>query len=731
MPTYTQAPTFGIVLALRTTSNVQVAARPGDLHTVIGSGFSQKYPFWCSQVPNNVVLLSNGIDPLQRWDSATGVLEAAGVPAPTDPVGGTILDGTASDNAAGALIYALCRFYDNYGNVSDLSPIGEGVGGYTTITSFRYDHVPLPTGPYASKVVGRQLLRNVPGEAQVFYVDIDTADLTGTTFTSHQSDDPTVGTLQAQTAVPILDGSGNILANTHGFPPSHKAVTAPYLGRVFATAEVTYGDGHVVVASYSDKVQGVGTSWPLNFAGRHLFISNPPGEYAIKSVDVVDQIITLTSVYNGPSDNFAIYGIRAAASEWRLIYYSPSNEPESWPPTYALSLQDDGDEITGLMQLGSFLYILEHKHIYRLTFLTDPAVDGAIFLSSRRGCLSQRLWVQAEATAYMFDELGVHAFSGGNSQPISDPIQDLWRDNSDSPLIINWNADTSLWSCSCNSQHTTVRFFVALTGSRYPRHALCYNYRNNRWWIEEYRRPVCSTGEMVIGTKSQTVAGLDANSLVALDVSYVDGSRGIVPTLTGTVTARSPCSLTDGAAKFTDEVVNMDVGLTMGRGKGQQRRIVAVTNDGTRLATETPWKIAPAVGDRYRIGAIKWQWKIGWFRLLDDATAQNARDVEVLYQPLDHGTCDVQLYYNRGRDPKTWSRDRGGLATIHAGDPRAEIDLTNPNARGIVRIEGHRDRNLGGELYVSPELDGFQHGTPIKIYRITLGGCSSEGGQGP
>jgi hypothetical protein len=722
---------LGLVLAMRTTSSVLVTANPGDLHTVIGSGFSQKYPFWCSQVPGGVALMSNGIDPMQRWDSSTGVLEVAGVPAPTEPVEGTILAGTASENAAGALIYALCRFYDNYGNVSDLSPIGQGVGGYTTITSFRYDNVPLPTGPSALKVVGRQLLRNVPGEAQVFYVDVDTVDLTGTTFTSNQSDDPTSGTLQAQTAVPILDGAGNILANTHGLPPSHKSVTAPYLGRVFATAEVVYGDGHVVVTSYSDQVRGVGTSWPLNFAGRHLFISNPPGEYAIKSVDIVNQVITLTSVYNGPSDNFAIYGIRAGSSEWRLIYYTPSNQAESWPATYALSLQDDGDEITGLMQLGSFLYILETKHIYRLTFLTDPAVDGAIFLSSRRGCLGQRMWVQAEATAYMFDELGVHAFSGGNSQPISDPIQDLWRDNSDSPLIINWNADTSLWSCSCNSQHTTVRFFVAMTGSRYPRHALCYNYRNNRWWIEEYRRPICSTEQMEIGTKTQTVAGLDANSIVALDVGYVDGSRGIVPTLTGHVAAVTPCSLTDDSAKFTDEVVNMDVSLTMGRGKGQQRRIVAVTDRGTRLALETPWNISPDVGDRYRIGAVKWQWKIGWFRLLDDATAQNARDIEVLYQPLDHGTCDVRLYYNRGDDPKTWSRDRDGLATIKAGDPRAEIDLTNPRARGLVRIEGHLERNLGGELYVSPEIDGFQHGVPIKIYRITLDGCIAEGGQGP
>jgi hypothetical protein len=714
---------LGIIFAMRTTSNIVVSANPGDLHTVIGSGFSQKYPFWCSQVPGSVAILSNGIDPMQRWDSATGVLEVAGVPAPATAVTGTVLTGNASALAAFAFIYAMCRFYDIYGNVSDLSPIGVGVGGYSTISGFRYDDVPLPTGPYASKVVGRQIMRNTPGQASVFFVDIDTVDLTNTTFQSNRDD----VNLTGQVAVPLLDTAGNALANTHGFPPSWKAVTAPYLGRVFATGEIIYNEGNVVVTSYSDQVQGVGTNWPVNFTGRHLFISDPPGEYEILSVDVANQVLTLGQVYNGPTNQFAIYGIRAPSEEWRLIYYTPSNDPESWPPTYALSLQDDGDEITGLMVLGSFLYILERKHIYRLTFLTDPAIDGAIFLSSKRGCLNQRMWVQAESTAYVFDELGVHAFSGGNSQPISDSIQDLWRDNSDSPLVINWNADTSLWSCSCNNQHTTVRFFVAMTGSRYPRHALCYNYRNNRWWIEEYLRPVCSTEQMDIGTKTQTVAGLDANSIVALDVGYIDGSRGIVPTLTGRVGGWSPCSLTDPAAKFTPEVVNMNVSLTMGRGKGQQRRIVAVTDNGTRLALETPWGVYPDPGDRYRIGPIKWQWKIGWFRLLDDAASQNARDIEVLYQPLDHGTCDVQLYYNRAGDAKVWSQDRRGTATVQAGDSRVEIDFTNPRARGVVRIEGHRERYLGGDLYVSPEIDGFQHGVPIKIYRITLSGCAAEG----
>lgn len=755
--THTEYCDLKLVFAIRATCNTVVAANTGDLNTVIGSGFSTKWPFWFTQVPNSVALMSNGIDPMQRWDSSTGIMEVAGVPPPLTELTLTI-GGTYSAQAIGALIYGFVRFYDNYGNFSDLSPVGTASYGVSvvepvdrTVTTIKsnpaviYGGAPnqitgtqaagagsttigiastaaKPTGPYASKVVGRQFLRNTPGQATTFYVDIDTRDLTSDTFSSYNDD----AFLQTQEAVPLLTSTGALLANTHGFPPSWKAVTASYLSRIFATAEQVYNVGNVIVTSGSTTVTGVGTTWPTNFNGRHLFISDPPGEYEIESVDVTNQTLTLSGAYNGPTDQFAIYGIRAPSNEWRLIYYTPAGEPESWPATFALSLQDDGDEITGLMQLGSFLYILEKRHIYRLTFLTDPAVDGAIFLSSRRGCLSQRLWVQAEATAYIFDQLGVHSFTGGNSVPISDPIQDLWRDNGQSPLVINWNADTSLWSCSYNATHTTIRFFVAMIGSRYPHHALCFNYRQNRWWIEEYPRPICSTTSMQIGSTTYTVAGTDSNNVVSLDVGYLDGTRGIVPTVAGFVDSATPCSLTDSSAAFTDEIVNLQVSITQGRAKGQSRRIIAVTDSGTRLALKTPWSILPDADDYYEVAAINWHWQPGWFRFLDDAESTNSRDVEVLFQPLDKGTADLEIFFNRSTTPRTWVTDRTGTATVVAGDPRVEIDLADEHGRGIFRMEGHKDRYIDGDIYMSPKLSGFQHREPVRIYRMTITGAAQE-----
>ena len=55
---------------------------------------------------------------------------------------------------------------------------GTWLAGISAIT---YTNIPVPTDP---KVVRRQILRNTDGEASVYYVDIDTTNLTSTTFTS-------------------------------------------------------------------------------------------------------------------------------------------------------------------------------------------------------------------------------------------------------------------------------------------------------------------------------------------------------------------------------------------------------------------------------------------------------------------------------------------------------------------------------------------------------------------
>ncbi len=775
------------------------------IRAVIRDDVSGRYPFNFATVPDGIVLLANGIDPMLRWDGQTLQIQLAGVPAPATAPDAVMASWTIDNTAVTTTTwsggqdgheqintvdtpnqdpyFAYVRFVDQYGNVSDLSPISavaqvhaifsdgssllipqeqppyppgipfvgfvsyfnsDGtrnhfetasefraimaangiplpVTGVTFLYVMAYGNVALPTGLGAEKVWRRQILRNTAGQASTFYVDIDTEDLTSESFLSPFQDDTA---LAGNEAVPLFDDTGAPLANIHGFPPSWKSSIVSHLGRVFTAVDGVYDEGHIQVTAGSTQVQGVGTAWPITMAGRALYVVGAREPYLIDSVDVVNQILTLDALYSDSSSIFAFYAIRPPAGEWRLVYYTPAGQPESWPPFYALSLQEDGDEITALMSLSSFLYIIERRHIYRFTFKDDPATDGAVFLSSQRGCLNQRCWVQAEDTAYLLDEQGIHAFTGGVSQPISEPIQDLFRDDSPSPLKVNWNADTRYWHAAYSEVHATVRFFVAMTGAVYPRHAICYSYREDRWWIEEYKRPICSSTRANVGI-ARVFCGLDHREMLALNVGWTDGLRDVGGTIRGTVGSSSATSLTDPTAHFTSDVANLAVFLVSGRGKGQWRRVTAVGS--TRLDLLTPWLISPRAGDEYIVGGIDFQWRAGWFRFADSTESDNARDVEMIFQPLAEGSMDLRLFYNHTEIPRPWSRDTDGSVSIREGDPVGIVDLTQENGRAIQRMEGHQELYVSGDQYVSPELSGVQAAKPIRIFRLTLNGVEQEG----
>ena len=88
--------------------------------------------------------------------------------------------------------------------------------------------------PQDARVVRRQILRNADGEESVFYVDVDTTDLTSATLSSTNTDDQ----LQAGIAVPLLDDTGSVLANLNGEPPNNK----PYI--LYHQNNVRFGRHH-------------------------------------------------------------------------------------------------------------------------------------------------------------------------------------------------------------------------------------------------------------------------------------------------------------------------------------------------------------------------------------------------------------------------------------------------------------------------------------------------------
>lgn len=597
---------------------------------------------------------------------------------------------------------------------------GTWISGISTIN---YSGVQSPTDP---AVVRRQILRNLDGEAITYYVDIDTTDLTSTAFSSTKTD----STLSAQESQAILDSSGLPLANLRFQPPSHKTSLASHLSRLFLAGQYDEQRGSAIVTNGSTSVQGVGTDWVSTLAGRFFYVVGANNNYQISSVDVVNQIITLSTTYNDTSDSFAIYAIRAAPAERRLVYYTPAGQPESWPPTQALQIQEDGDEITALMTRGSFMYILERRHIYKLTFQEDPAIDGAIFMSANRGCINNRCWALVDNDAYMLDEFGIHKFnSDGVIEPLSEAIGEIFRPGTIYKFGINWRASRYFFASVYRPQEV-VRWFVALEGDFLPRHALCFNYRLNRWWIERY--PFWVGGGVSGHINNQPHTFLSGESTKTYDIwnGTTDVADSGAGTVRGTATSSGINTLSDSSAAFLTSgigsVINAQVTIVDGTGKGQSRKVVSSTS--TKLTVDMPWTTSLDLTSVYQVGGVVWNWKSTWLRL-SVAEQMADRTVELLYLTAsnpctmdfrtrqDFGSPDIQKL-------GVTSKQGSGVRT-DLGLPDKVVDLTKQSGLVLIRVPGQKERFTDGRRYLQIELAGTTNKDLVAVFEVIVEGMAN------
>jgi hypothetical protein len=628
--------------------------------------------------------------------------------------------------------YAYVRFINDLDAPSNLSPISSNtliLEPTDYAYGIAYSNVPVST---QANVVRRQILRNTDGQAATFYVDVDTTDLTSTTFSSIQYDEA----LLSSEAVPLFTPAGVPLANSHGQPPTWKRVMSNHLGRMFMAVDRQYARGGVWVTKGSPLVQGLNTDWTTILAGRFLWVRGATQSYQILSVDPAAQVITLYDKYTDPTDPLGYYSIDPAPAEARLLYYTMPGQSESWPAINALSLQEDGDTITGLMEMGSFLFILESRHIYRFTFQTDPAVDGFIFLSANRGCVNNRCWVIAEGTCYMMDYSGIHGFDGSTSNTVSDPIQHLWRSEAAGPQI-NWTA-SELFFCVHSQDEQYIRWFVCLAGEEAPRHAICLSYKDSRsnavdakgarFWIEEYDRPITAGCAGTFDYRRRAYVAGDANRTYLGWQSTLEGIDPSAGVTRATAVGSSSCQLLDpvNAGAWPQNLAGQSVTIVSGRGEGQTRRIVA--QDANALYLLTDWQVLPDDTSIYQLGGIPWIWQSGWFRYAKDES-DNARRVEVIFDPtLESATLTLRIYRDFATDPVLWrttrkGKENEGFATV-AGSPDLLCEQKTPRGFAQVRMDGHKEMNLEGTRYISTELSGVAGKSPQTVFQVTIDGVT-------
>lgn len=670
--------------------------------------------------PEGVLLQADGIHLVQRWDGLLPDSEYAGVEAPTST---PVVVGAGTGTLTGTY-YIYLRYVDRDGNVSNLSPISTPVTVDEAAT-LNYSNLQTTTDP---KVVRRQVLRNTSGQTAVFYVDVDDALMIGSTLSSTKQD----GDLAAGEAVTLFHTDGRPLANAHYLPPDIKPFLAQHQDRIFLGGQLAYTQGSVAISQGSLTVQGQGTNWPSNFAGRFLYVDGASTPFEISSVSVSNQTLSLPEEWEDATVTQARYAILPAPAERRLIWYSGPGTPESWSPADVLFVPEDSDEITGLWSLDSWLHIAERRHIYRCTFKDDPGLDGAIFLAANRGLINHRCVVEVEGTAYLLDEAGIHTYNSESSEPISQAIQDLFspgpgleRSPGRDLLRIRWEFSEQ-FHASFAPAEGVIRWFVCLTGSPLPQHAICYELRRKAWWLEEYPWMVGASCQAVIEGVRSVVGGGPPGRVCVLGPGCLDGAGPFAGNLQGTVSSSTPLTLSDSGATFTEALVGCPVVLLDGVGKRQIRRISQVTS--TQLTLQTPWRIRPSVGDTYQLGGVPWRYATGWYRW-SDAEGEQPRYLELVHEPCqERTTLDARIYRDRAATPltsgSTFTRSVSAGFTTEKGEPDLVADLSRETGFALTRFDRQRELYLDGFRFVALELRGVTGRVPILLYSLTLGGAN-------
>jgi hypothetical protein len=152
-------------------------------------------------------------------------------------------------------------------------------------------------------------------------------------------------------------------------------------------------------------------------------------------------------------------------------------------------------------------------------------------------------------------------------------------------------------------------------------HAICYNYRQKRYWIEEYPTPISASCVATIGYR-RSLAGTEARRVLCLAEGALDGVEGGGdPARDRDVGHRRPRWSTRGPASPALEGAPVAIVDGLGPGADQRRRLQRRDRaDAPRRVGDDPRRDQRLPGRRDRL-----DWRSGWFRISDDQAREPPR----------------------------------------------------------------------------------------------------------
>lgn len=205
----------------------------------------------------------------------------------------------------------------------------------------------------------------------------------------------------------------------------------------------------------------------------------------------------------------AWYAVDTTGKRPNSLMFSEVDEPESVPASNELVVQEnvgEYDAVVALVPLGAQLLVAQTGHLYALNYVAQPVLDASIALVAYRGVLNDTCWAVLGGIAFLVDSYGMYAYDGSSATPLSEPIEDYWRDG-----VIDFSK-RSLFHVSADNNAKIVRFYYCRSSDSETVRALCYCVATKAWWEEEYQEAVTATCESVVGGKRVLLSGTASGS---------------------------------------------------------------------------------------------------------------------------------------------------------------------------------------------------------------------------
>lgn len=220
----------------------------------------------------------------------------------------------------------------------------------------------------------------------------------------------------------------------------------------------------------------------------------------------------------------AWFGADTSGAQPNVLKFSEIDEAESVPDSNEIVVQEntgDQDAVVALIPFGSMLVVAQSRHMYRLTYVSQPVIDASVTLLGYRGLLNKRCWSAFEGTVFCVDSFGMYAFDGSAMEPVSIPVDDYWREGK-----IDFSQKSSFF-VQVDPATRTVRFhYLAPGDTGLPTRALCYCIATKAWWEERYGQPLGHACIIGVGGKQRLVAGAQSGAIVSFGTTTSDVIAG-------------------------------------------------------------------------------------------------------------------------------------------------------------------------------------------------------------